>query len=166
MTEDPHRLRLSLLTLFRPASGSASRRDEDILREEVGQDLAQLFATTDLAAALDLSAHPHVARSVLNYGIPEMSRLTISDQGLARAQKDLHQALIRHEPRIAPASVRIQPRDGDPPETDGRQHLAFDIAADLRVEPVEMAISFAARIDLAASRVAAVDLKVTGVRPI
>ena len=43
------------------------------LRECVRRDLTWLLNTTNLAALEDLDEHPQVARSVLNYGMPDLA---------------------------------------------------------------------------------------------
>jgi len=48
------------------------------LRECVRRDLTWLLNTTHLAALEDLDAHPEVARSVLNYGMPDLAGRTVS----------------------------------------------------------------------------------------
>ena len=64
------------------------------LREAVLRDLAWLLNTTNLAAGQDLGAYPQVASSVLNYGIPDLSGMTVSGTDVAVLERALRQAII------------------------------------------------------------------------
>jgi len=78
---------LDRLTDDEPDSKQESRERRVLslprLREAVLRDLAWLFNTTHLAVAEDLSNYPYVARSVLNFGMPELTGATVA--GLDRA---------------------------------------------------------------------------------
>ena len=48
------------------------------LRESVLRDLGWLLNTSNLTSVHDLTAYPQVAQSVLNYGVPDLTGLTVS----------------------------------------------------------------------------------------
>ena len=48
------------------------------LRESVLRDLNWLFNATNLSAVQNIDSYPEVASSVLNYGMPDFTRHTIS----------------------------------------------------------------------------------------
>ena len=48
------------------------------LRAAVLRDLAWLFNATNFASSADLAAHPEVARSVVNFGLPALAGQTAS----------------------------------------------------------------------------------------
>ena len=142
--------RLSVLSALRPATAS--------VREEIGGALTGLLGTVRLASAVDLSGHPAVARSVLNYGMPDISRLTVSETGNAQAMRDLREAILAHETRIEAGSLIIEAVAS---EETVRQTVQFRITAELRADPVELEIAFAASADAGTARFSMSDLKVT-----
>src|SRR5690606_17935331 len=72
--------------------GSLKRRgaDEMLLRENLAVDLMSLVNTIDLASAEDIDDFEHVGRSVLNFGLYDISHLTSEEAGV----KDIGQNLF------------------------------------------------------------------------
>ena len=72
---------LDRLTDKDPTKTEESRNDRILsireLRAIVLRDLAWLFSCTNLAASDDLEAFPEVQRSVLNFGLPDLSGQTV-----------------------------------------------------------------------------------------
>ncbi len=118
---------------------------EGELRKLVGVDLSELFNTVNLAAAEDLSEAPEVRKSVLNYGFPDLARLTIDEGAVNNLARLIETALKDFEPRIVSGSVTAR-RD----ETIGEHELRvrFLVDAELRVEPVAAPLQFVAEVEL------------------
>ena len=75
------------------------------------RDLGWLMNTGNLTSVQDLDAYPQVARSVLNYGVPDLSGLTVISADVVRVWNgSIRQAILRFEPRILPAH---RPGPGD-----------------------------------------------------
>lgn len=78
------------------------------LRASVLRDLTWLFNTTQLSALLDLRAHPETAKSVLNYGMPDLAGHTLSSIDVPKLEQLLRQAIWHYEPRLIQRSVRVR----------------------------------------------------------
>ncbi len=101
------------------------------LREAVLRDLSWLFNTVHLVATEDLEAYPHVASSVLNFGVPATTGRVKAGVDPAVLIRCLHQALRHFEPRLLPDSVRISLAPG----SAGNAAFQFLIEAELWAHP-------------------------------
>ena len=120
------------------------------LRREVMSDLANLFNTTNLAAADDLSAAPAVRSSILNYGFPDLSWRTIDENGLAELSREIEVALANFEPRLAPGSIRAR-RDTTVSELE--LNIRFFVKADLVARPINVPVEFVAEIEVDSGKI-------------
>lgn len=151
MTFQSDKPRLSVLSALRVGKSLG-------VREEIRADLSNLLGTVQLGASVDLSDFPYVQRSVLNYGMTDLSRLTVSEAGSGVAMRDLRTAITAHEPRIVAKSLSIVAASPD----EGAQQMGhFTITAEMRADPVDLGLAFDAHVDLAAARVAMSTVKVT-----
>jgi type VI secretion system protein ImpF len=119
------------------------------LKQSVLRDLAWLLNTEYLEAAYSLDAYPDVRSSVLNYGIPSIVGLTITDLtdtmrgGLAKTLRD---AIVRFEPRLDPDSIVVRTH-ADKEQMDGRT-LTFEVEAELIAEPAPLRLLLTSIVDL------------------
>ncbi len=119
------------------------------LKQSVLRDLSWLLNTEYLEAAYALDGYPEVRASVLNYGIPSIVGLTLTDLddpmrgGLAKTLRD---AIIRFEPRLDPDSVVVRTH-ADKEQLDGRI-LTFEIEAELIAEPAPLRLLLTSVVDL------------------
>lgn len=116
------------------------------LRENVVRDLGWLLNSVRLATVQDLAAYPHVARSVLNFGLPDLAGRTASSIDAPELQQQLRQAILDYEPRLLPHSVEVQVTT----LADQHNHncLQLRISADLSAQPVPLALRLRTEIDL------------------
>jgi type VI secretion system protein ImpF len=115
------------------------------LRREVNADLVDLLNTTNLDAAISLDEAPQVARSVLNFGFPDLSTRTIDEHRLTEISIEIQQALTTFEPRLAAGTLKV----GREPYVDVEAlRLKFFIRADLRAEPMDVPVEFIAEVEL------------------
>jgi type VI secretion system protein ImpF len=77
------------------------------LREAVLRDLSWLLNASHLAATEDLGAYPHVAASVLNYGVPPTTGRVKAGIDAASLARRLRTALLHFEPRLLPGSLQV-----------------------------------------------------------
>jgi type VI secretion system protein ImpF len=119
------------------------------LKQSVLRDLSWLLNTEYLEAVHALDNYPEVRSSVLNYGIPSIVGLTITDLndamrgGLAKTLRD---AIVRFEPRLDPDSVVVRTH-ADKEQMDGRT-LTFEIEAELVAEPAPLRLLLTSIVDL------------------
>jgi type VI secretion system protein ImpF len=86
---------------------------------------------------------PFVRKSILNFGLPDISSLTIDTMEIKRIPDEIRAAVVSFEPRLAAASLQIE-RDLtlDPAELKVR----FLVRADLTCYPVQVPVEFIADI--------------------
>jgi len=144
------------------SSRSIERRhgaSQSTLREHLAQDLGNLMGTIHLEAAQSLAGLPYVQKSVLNYGMLDMTRMTTEDFKSGTLTRDLRAALLAHEPRLIAETLVIKLRSL---KADEQQRISFDITAEMAARPVDVPLEFVAEIDTGAGKVALSNLVVRG----
>jgi type VI secretion system protein ImpF len=116
------------------------------LRECVRRDLTWLFNTTNLAAMLDLTSVPEVARSVLNFGLPDLAGHTATSVDVQTLERVLTRVIWDFEPRLVKSTVKVRLLV----DTERMQHNAmfFDIEAELWAQPLPLRLFLRTEIDL------------------
>jgi type VI secretion system protein ImpF len=129
----------------------AESRDQRVLttqrlRAALLRDLAWLLNTGHLETVEDLEDYPAVKRSVVNYGIPDLTGLTIAGADTAHIEKAVRQAITDFEPRISPQSLRVtaQTNEGG----GGRNAIVFRIEGELWAKPAPQALYLKTQVDL------------------
>jgi type VI secretion system protein ImpF len=114
---------------------------EDLLRREVSRDLEALLNTVAMESSVDLTEARYVRKSILNFGIPDISHRTIDETGVNNIPEEIRAAIMNYEPRLDAASLHIE-RDKtiDPAELK----LRFVVHADLTCDPVNGPVQFIA----------------------
>lgn len=132
--------------------GSLRRRgaDESRLKRNLAIDLLSLVDTIDLASAVDLSDFDYVAKSVLNFGLGDVSRLTSQDVALGEIAVNLKQALLSHEPRLRSESLHV---DKDLEVDDTEQRIRFTVSAEMACSPLDVPVEFAAEVEIGSGKV-------------
>lgn len=115
------------------------------LREGVLRDLAWLLNTTNLLSAGPFDKLPHVASSVLNYGVPDLSGAAIASLNIARLERGIRQAIWDFEPRLIRASVSVKALAG---ANSDNNKITFDIEADLWAQPYPERLYLKTELDL------------------
>ncbi len=100
------------------------------LREGVLRDLAWLLNTTNLLSVSSVQNLPHLANSVLNYGMPDISGLSISGLNVVDLERGIRQAIWDFEPRLIRASVKVKAL---PSESTNK--IMFEIEGDMWAQP-------------------------------
>jgi type VI secretion system protein ImpF len=116
------------------------------LRESVLRDLGWLLNASRLDTLQDLGDHPFVARSVLNYGIPDIAGLTASGLDIAGLARAVREAILDYEPRILRHTLKVTARTA--PEQMSHNALSFDIEGELWAQPVPLRIYLKTELDL------------------
>ncbi|MCU7849558.1 MAG: type VI secretion system baseplate subunit TssE [Candidatus Thiodiazotropha sp. (ex Lucinoma kastoroae)] len=130
------------------------------LRQMVLRDLAALLNTTNLATTEDLAPYPEVERSVLNYGLSELSGHLVSGMDLNRLERMVRQAVQNFEPRILPQTVKVRSIRDTGKESHNR--LMFEIEGQLWAVPTPSHMLIKTQIDLEEGGVTLSDAFSTG----
>jgi type VI secretion system protein ImpF len=116
------------------------------LREAVLRDLTWLLNTTNLAAGQDLGAYPEVVRSVVNFGIPDLSGTTLSGTDIPGLERALRQAIADFEPRVLRDTLRVRLENNE--EQMSHNAMTFLIEGELWAQPVPIHLYLKTEIDL------------------
>jgi type VI secretion system protein ImpF len=119
------------------------------LREHVGRDLSILLNASCLESTVDLSAVPHVKRSVLNYGMPSPTGKSVSSVSLTKTARIIEDVIRQFEPRLT--RVRVAPEAGR--ESRDPHEISFRIDAELWNQPAPHQVVLRTRIDVESGEV-------------
>ena len=123
--------------------------NEAQLKRNLEIDLVQLANTINLDAIMDVDDLDYVKRSVLNYGVVDLSNMTSEDIRLQKVPAQLARALINNEPRFVPESMEVKLREEF---DDVNQKLMFEINAEMACKPVDIPLEFVAEIDVGSGK--------------
>ncbi len=176
---------ISLMNVFRQAARerdakktSSSAQDEDgrvlssrslerregasqrTLRDHLALDLASLMGTINLESVEDIEGLEFVQKSILNFGMPDLTRFTDEDVRRHRLAGDLKRTLLAHEPRLVPETLVVKLRSES--VSSKNHHIAFDVSAEMAAKPVDVPMEFVAEIDAGMGKVSLSNLVVRG----
>ncbi len=77
------------------------------LLSRLRSDLSTLLNTSGLPGSLNLSATPHAANSVINYGIGNIAGQTLSGLAPQTLERRIRQAIFTYEPRITRHTLQV-----------------------------------------------------------
>lgn len=115
------------------------------LREFVKRDLTWLLNTGNLSEVEDLSAMPLVEKSVINYGLPELTGITASSADVSSIERQLRQSILDYEPRILKNTLRVRVVTSDEMNHNA---LAFEIHCEVWGDPVPERLYLKTEVDL------------------
>ena len=127
------------------------------LRLAVLRDLAWLFNTIRVEGSVDLSHAPQARRSVLNFGLPALSGRSATSIDVTILERSIRQAILDFEPRILPASLRVQ-AVVQPSQLDHYNIIGIEIQGHLWAQPMPLELLVRTEIDLETGRVEVADL--------
>jgi type VI secretion system protein ImpF len=114
---------------------------ERMLRREVSRDLDALLNTVALESTIDMDDAPHVRRSILNFGLPDLALRTIDETGVDEIPDEIRTAIVNYEPRLAAGSLRIE---RDKTISPVELKIRFLVRAELVCHPVHVPVEFVA----------------------
>jgi type VI secretion system protein ImpF len=145
---------LDRLTDNTPGDATEARDDRVIdirrLRDIIRRDLSWLLNTNNAETMIDTDRYPHAARSVLNYGVREVSGDYSSQERALRMRASIHRAIEAFEPRIRAGTLSVMLR------TEKKQSqtvVVFDIRADMWAQPLPMELYLRSEVDVTTGRV-------------
>jgi len=128
----------------------ASSRSQ--MREIIQRDLALLLNTTDQGDLINAQAHPHAARSTINFGVPALAGGYLSEKKWADIESMIRKAITTFEPRLIPDTLVVRPLLKD-------QHsahynvLIFEISGHIQMQPYPMEFTVQSNVDLETNRI-------------
>ena len=122
------------------------------LREGVLRDLAWLLNTTNLLSVSDTVRLPHLANSVLNYGMPDMSGASLAGMNTGDLERAIRQAIWDFEPRLIRSSVSVK---AVPAESVTK--IMFEIEADMWAQPYPERLYLKTELDLDIAHISVTD---------
>lgn len=93
--------------LERLSMSSHIESGRDALLSRLRADLSMLLNTSGLPGSLNLSATPHAANSVINYGIGNIAGQTLSGLAPQTLERRIRHAIFTYEPRITRHSLQV-----------------------------------------------------------
>jgi type VI secretion system protein ImpF len=109
------------------------------------RDLGWLLNTVNLESVQPLDDFPEVARSVLNYGVPDMAGRTASSIDVDMLERLLKQAIQRYEPRLMSRKLKVKLALN---RTMRHNSLTFEISSELWAQPVNLRMDLRTEVDL------------------
>jgi type VI secretion system protein ImpF len=133
-----------------PGRHSSQRRgDEAALKRDLSIDLAALLNTIELGATVDLGELDYVRRSVINYGLRDIGRVTSDETRVELIGEDLQSALMHFEPRLNRETIHIERSETD----DVNQRIRFTVTVEMFCKPTDVAIDFVAEVDVGSGKI-------------
>ncbi|WP_299611619.1 type VI secretion system baseplate subunit TssE [uncultured Tateyamaria sp.] len=134
----------------RTETNAAWAIDINRLRDIIQRDLHWLLNTTNLQASADLEPFPETVCSVLNFGIVDVSGITVTNSRATEIQQAIRVAIERFEPRLLPNTLEVAIHE----RKDVRAGLiSFDIRAELWAEPVPLDLYLRTQLDVTTGEV-------------
>jgi type VI secretion system protein ImpF len=146
---------LDRLTDHEPGSVKESRDSRVIdvtrLREIIQRDLSWLLNTNNIENTFDPERYPHVARSVLNYGLREISGTYSTSERAELIRRSIEQAIAAHEPRIIDGSVDVTLTSEEDNGSD--MMVSLNIRADMWAQPLPLELYLRSKVDVTTGEV-------------
>ena len=125
------------------------------LRQSVLRDLNWLFNSSNLDAVQSLDNYPEVAKSVLNFGMPDFTGHTISGVDVPEIERLLRQVISDFEPRILRRTIKVRLNVDE--QQMSHNAMTFDIEGELWAHPVPLHVYLKTELDLEAGDVKVYD---------
>lgn len=122
------------------------------LRDAVLRDLEWLFNATAPASVEGLGDFPRAQRSVLGFGLPALSGTTASSIDPPWLEAQIRRAILNHEPRILPDSLRVEALMSDL-QIGHRNQISIRISGQMWAQPVPLELLLHTDFDLETGRV-------------
>ena len=121
------------------------------LRALVRRDMGWLLNAGNLESMVDLESYPEVRNSVLNFGIPDLSGLMVSDLNQEDIERMILDALLAYEPRILANTLRV--RADVSSDRMNQNAIMFEIEGRLWAQPMPAELFLKTEIDLETGQV-------------
>ena len=116
------------------------------LRDCVTRDVSWLLNCVSLDVDVNLDDYPEVTRSVLNFGIPDLTGASLSGINSETLQRQIKDAILAFEPRLTANTLRVSV-NADHKRMD-RQALMFNIESEMWAQPIPLNLFLKTEVDL------------------
>ncbi|MCK0195928.1 type VI secretion system baseplate subunit TssE [Ancylobacter sp. 6x-1] len=118
--------------------------NEQVLMSEILRDLETLLNTVQMGSTQNLEGCDEVARSILNFGLPDLVHRTVEEDAISEIVGEIETAIRRYEPRVRARTLDVR-RDTtlDAEDMKIRFLLSAEIVLDERNIPVEFVADIA-----------------------
>lgn len=141
---------LDRLTDDEPGKQEESREKRVIsatrLRDCVTRDISWLLNCASMDADADLTDCPDVSRSVLNFGIPDLTGVALSGVNPEVLQRRVRDAILAFEPRLTGDTLRVTANALS--KRMDRQALIFNIESEMWAQPIPLNLYLKTEVDL------------------
>jgi len=127
-------------------SSSQQSMSQMQFKAAVIRDLGWLLNSVALEVCMSLDKYPYVKRSVLNYGLPDLSGHTSSTVDVRHVEKAIRLAIRTYEPRIIRNSLEVKVHAD--PDAMAHNSLVFEIAGAVFGQPSPFQVVLKSELDL------------------
>ena len=118
--------------------------NESALKQELAEDLSALLNTVNLSAIEDLNEFEDVQKSILNYGIDDLTAIAADSREAQGIAPRLQQILRDHEDRLVSGSVRLS---AESVTNEASARIAVHISAEMHASPNDVPVEFVADVE-------------------
>ena len=141
---------LDRLTDLEPDKSTESSSQQSMsqmqFKEAVIRDLSWLLNSVALDVCVDLDLYPEVQKSVLNFGLPDLSGRTSSSVDIHSIEKSIRQTIHQFEPRIIRNSLKVKVHSN--PDAMSHNSMIFEIAGAVFGQPSPFQVVLKSELDL------------------
>lgn len=116
------------------------------LRDCVTRDMSWLLNCVNMETNADLGDYPEVSRSVLNFGIPDLTGAALSGINVDTLQRQVRDAILAFEPRLTANTLRVTASSNQ--GRMDRQALMFNIESEMWAQPIPLNLYLKTEVDL------------------
>ena len=127
-------------------SSSQQSMSQTQFKEAVIRDLGWLLNCVSLDVCEDLDRYPQVQRSVLNFGLPDLSGQTSSTVDVRAMEKSVRAAILQFEPRIIRNSLQVKVHSN--PDAMSHNSMVFEISGAVFGQPSPFQVVLKSEFDL------------------
>ena len=115
------------------------------LRRSVQRDLGWLLNCGNLEVTEDLGNFPEVAKSVLNFGVPDLTGSTTSSVDVKYLERQLRTAILNFEPRLLADALKVTAEIDQ--QKMSRNAMSFLIQGQLWAQPLPVNLFLSTELD-------------------
>ncbi|MDJ0656461.1 MAG: type VI secretion system baseplate subunit TssE [Xanthomonadales bacterium] len=116
------------------------------LRKVVRRDLAWLLNAGNLETVQDLDDYPYARKSVINFGVPDLSGVSAAGLEALDMERMVKEAILNFEPRILPHTLRVNAVVDEAQMS--RNAVSFTIEGQLWAQPVPIQLYLQTAVDI------------------